>query len=299
MGLAYQGKIEESSQTVVDLQHLIETHNYHCVEAAPFFLESKLYEFQRDWEAALSIAQKGQALYREHGHMFGIDNIEGNMIWAHLQLGNFAQARVLALGFGQRARKTGKQAELLYSLYTLGIAEIGLKNPQPSETYLTEALELAATLNDNIRRVFIHYQLGNLSVLREEYDQALAYFEDALQCAQTADLFDLQILARAGQAFTHFHQGMLNQARTEVESFFNAGKMPTPDTPGYPSVWLMIYQVLTELQDPRANEILNQLYNQINKQASKIKDMAQRATFLENISEHREIVAIWNAKNKN
>lgn len=198
MGLAYQGKLQASLQAATALQQLIQSHHYRCVEAASFFLRSKLYEFQQDWEAALLTAQQGRALCQDHGHLIGINNVEGNMIWANLALGGFDQARQLAIGFGQRARKTGMQVERLYSLYTLGIAEIGLGNGQVGERYLAEALTLAVTLNDAVRQVLIHHQLGKQRIRLDTYDQALTHYQDALQCAiSITGLPELQALAQA------------------------------------------------------------------------------------------------------
>lgn len=225
--------------------------------------------------------------------MFGFDNLEGNMIWANLQLGNFAQACELAQGFGERARRTGKQAELLYSLQSLGQAEMGLGHWQASAAYLTEALKLAVAIKSNVRQVLICYQLGKLSICQAAYDQALVHFQDALQCAKSAELLGLQTLAQAGLALTHLRQGQPTQALTEVESLLAAAKAITPDSPDYCSIRLTIYQVLTAQQDPRADAILAQLYQEVQTQAAKIKNDTQRATFLENIPEHRDIVALW------
>ncbi|MEZ4868130.1 MAG: BTAD domain-containing putative transcriptional regulator [Caldilineaceae bacterium] len=293
IGLARQGKIDESFQVAAELQQLIQSRHYHCVEGESFYLTSTLYEIQKDWEAALTAAQQGQTLCQARGHMFGFDNLEGNMIWANLQLGNFAQACELAQGFGERARRTGKQAELLYSLQSLGQAEMGLGHWQASAAYLTEALKLAVAIKSNVRQVLICYQLGKLSICQAAYDQALVHFQDALQCAKSAELLGLQTLAQAGLALTHLRQGQPTQALTEVESLLAAAKAITPDSPDYCSIRLTIYQVLTAQQDPRADAILAQLYQEVQTQAAKIKNDTQRATFLENIPEHRDIVALW------
>lgn len=221
------------------------------------------------------------------------------MIWANLQLGNFAQVRELAIGFGERARRSGQQVELLYSLQTLALAEIGLKHWQAGEAYLTEALKLAVKLNNLVRQVMIQHQLGKLSIRQAAYDQAIAHFQDALQSARTiVPLPELQALAQAGLALVHLRQGELAQALRKVELFLGTAKTITPDGPDYGFVGLVIVEILRAHQDPRAAAILDQLYNQVQTQAGKIQDAAQRTRFLENIGEHREIVALWASENR-
>lgn len=296
ISLAHQGKIAESFQVVTELEQLIHSRHYHCIAGESFYLKSKIYEIQRDWEAEMITAQEGRVLWQERGQMFGLDNLEGNLIWANLQLGNFAQARELALGFEQRARRTGKQAELLYSLQSAGAAEMGLGHWQASDAYLTEALKLAVALNSTARRVFIRHQLGKLSLRQTAYEQASMHYQDALQCAQSAHASDLQILAQAGLALTSLRQGRPTQARLAVESLMIVENAVTPENPDYGFIGLATYQVLAAHHDPRAEGILAQLYHEVQTQAAKIKDEAQRSTFLGKIAENREIVALWQAK---
>ena len=297
IGLARRGKIEESFAVATELQQLIQTRRYRCIAGEPFFLESTLYEIQEDWEASLNSVRQGRAYCQEHGHTFGQDNLEGNMIWAHLQLGNFGQARNLALGFGQRARRTGKQAELLYGLQCLGEAEIGLGDWQSGEVYLMEALKVAVATNSMVRQVQILHQLGKQKIRLEAYDQALAYYQDARQCAASiTGPPELQALTQVGLALIYLRQGKPMQALEEVQSCLDTDKTFTPDSLDYSFVGLALVEVLSAHQDPRAGKILDKLYRALQSQAAKIKDSTQRATFLENIPEHREIVSLWEGK---
>ncbi|MCB0061876.1 MAG: hypothetical protein KDE19_07170, partial [Caldilineaceae bacterium] len=299
IGLARQGKIAESFQVAAELQQLIERRHYHCIVGESYFLASTIHEIQRDWEAELLTAQQGWDLYREGGTRFGLDNLEGNLIWAHLQLGNFAQARELAMGFGSRARRTGKQAELLYSLQSLGHAAIGLGDEQAGTAYLTDALKLAVAIDNPFRRVQIRQQLGDLNLRQGDYTQAAIHFADALQCAQALEAFDLQLLAQAGLALTHLHQGHLMQAQRMIEPVLAAEHTLTPDSPDYAFIGLAAYHILAAHEDPRATAILDDLYAEVQLQAAKIKNDAQRKAFLGKIAEHRQIVALWTEKESN
>ncbi|MCB0139365.1 MAG: AAA family ATPase, partial [Caldilineaceae bacterium] len=293
IGLMQQGKIEESFQVAKELQQLIQTRNYRCIAAESFFLMSKLYEVQQDWEAARHIAQQGRDHCLAQEIAFGLDNVEGNLIWANLQLGNFAQAHELALGFAQRARRTGKQAELLYALQTLGLAEGGLENGQASERYLLEAVKVAVAINNDIRQIELHQQLGILSLYRTTNDAAHKHFQDALHCAKAINHLPLQLLAQAGLALTDLRQGRAVQARHAVEPLFDVAQSIQFEGSDYNFFWLATHEILAAQQDPRAAAILEQLYHTLQTQAAKIKDRAQRQIFLEGIAAHQKIMELW------
>lgn len=293
IGLARQGKVTESFHTAAALQQLVESRHYRCMVSESYFLISTLYEIQRDREAELQTAQQGWTLCQANSPYFGLDNLEGNLIWANLQLGNFAQARELALGFGARARRSGKQAELLYSLQSLGHAALGLGDEEAAATYLTDALKLAVTINSMVRRVLIRRQLGDLSLRQAAFDQALVHFQDALHCANSVGRFDLQLLAQAGLALTYLRQGQPVLALQTVTAFLTAENAVTPAHADFCFIGLATYDVLAAHQDVQAAAILDQLYHEVQTQAAKIKTRAMRTNFLEKIPEHRTIVALW------
>ena len=50
---------------------------------------------------------------------------------------------------------------------------------------------------------------------------------------------------------------------------------------------------LCAVSDPRADEILEVAYQSIQERATKINDEALRRSYLKNVAENREIVALW------
>jgi hypothetical protein len=58
---------------------------------------------------------------------------------------------------------------------------------------------------------------------------------------------------------------------------------------------LTCYHVLKAIDDPRAEAILTTVYNQLQAGAAKIADDEMRASYLENVTVHREIVSEWQA----
>lgn len=296
IGLIQQGKIDESLRIAGELQQLIQARHYRCIAGEYFFLQSKLYEVQEEWEAALHTAQQGRQHCLAQEIAFGLDNVEGNLIWANLQLGNFAQAREVALGFGQRARRTGKQGELLYALQTMGIAESGLGNWQAGEAYLQEALTVAVAINSDIRQIELYQELGKLNLHQASYAEAFDHFQAAFHCATAIDHLPLRILSQAGLALANLRQGQATKALREVESLLDVAQTIRFPGADYRFLWLVNYEVLAAHQDARADAILEQLYHALHTEASKITDDLQRKTFLEEIAEHRRIETLGQAQ---
>ena len=61
-------------------------------------------------------------------------------------------------------------------------------------------------------------------------------------------------------------------------------------------MWLSCYQVLARAGDPRAAETLASIHGALRAKADMIANPALRHSFLNNISEHRDILAAWAAQ---
>jgi hypothetical protein len=58
-------------------------------------------------------------------------------------------------------------------------------------------------------------------------------------------------------------------------------------------VYLNCHDVLNALGDPRAGQILQAGYQLVQERANKTQDENLRHSYLENVAENREIVALW------
>ena len=61
-------------------------------------------------------------------------------------------------------------------------------------------------------------------------------------------------------------------------------------------IYLTYYHVLQSNGDCRADDVLPQAHDQLMVIAEKVVDPAIRATFLERIPAHRELIQLWNAR---
>ncbi|TFG71362.1 MAG: tetratricopeptide repeat protein [Anaerolineales bacterium] len=58
-------------------------------------------------------------------------------------------------------------------------------------------------------------------------------------------------------------------------------------------IYLTCYRALQANEDPRAGEILGAAYQLLQERAATIEDLELRCSYIENVSVHREIIAIW------
>jgi hypothetical protein len=65
------------------------------------------------------------------------------------------------------------------------------------------------------------------------------------------------------------------------------------DGQGPTESYLVCIQVLQAARDPRAREVLEKSYAELQERADKIKDPEMRQSFLENVPHNRELVKLW------
>jgi hypothetical protein len=72
----------------------------------------------------------------------------------------------------------------------------------------------------------------------------------------------------------------------------NGGTMKGADAQ---SVWLTCHRVLARAGDPRAAQLLDSLYVNLQARAVNFSEGIPREGFLDNIPDHRDIMAAWTA----
>lgn len=61
---------------------------------------------------------------------------------------------------------------------------------------------------------------------------------------------------------------------------------------------LTLHQVWCLARDPRADAALAEAHSELTRRAAAVTDDTLRRSFLENVPEHREIVALWRARSQ-
>jgi len=127
--------------------------------------------------------------------------------------------------------------------------------------------------------------LGQLAEAGDAYQQALTLRKELVQPYRATE-------ALAGLARASLAQGNRAQAQLHIEeilSYLETGTLDGTDEPA--RVYLTCFRVLRANGDPRADDILEEGYQFLQKRAAKISDEEERRSFLESIAAHREIAS--------
>ena len=104
----------------------------------------------------------------------------------------------------------------------------------------------------------------------------------------------LAMEAIAGLAGTKWKQGDRIQSLSLVEQVLDfLARQPLEGVDEPVQIYLTCYQVLKNFGDRRADDLLGQAYDRLMTAAKIVLDPATRATFLERVPAHRELIQLW------
>jgi len=157
---------------------------------------------------------------------------------------------------------------------------------------------------DHIYRCEVLICLGLVLTVYGEFEQAEVAYQQAVTFATKKDKPRQAIEAQAGLARVYMALGETERALAQVKEVLAYMEANTPpkgssfclDGTEEPNrILLTCYQVLKANHDPRANAILTDAYNLLQKRAANISDEHLRHCFLNNVTVNREIVEEYEA----
>jgi len=257
---------------------------------------SFIADCQLDRLASLELDQQDLLINRELGNRRNEAIALGNLGSGWLRLGEHAQTRQhleqglrLACAVGDRAT----QANTLTNLSLLALRQ---GDDTLALTQAHQALELASAVQSPEFEAIALCALGNAELALGRHKAASTAFEQARVLALklgNATQYD----ASAGLARVALAQGdaatALQAVQTLLTHLADAGTFKGSEAPYL--IRLSCHQVLARIGDPRATELLESAHAELQATAAAIADAALRQSFLNNIPEHRAIVAAWAA----
>lgn len=213
---------------------------------------------------------------------------------AHRSLGAWAQALTLARTALERANTIGATLVKVLALNTAAQTHLELGDPVLAHPLTDQSLSLAARLKTP--SILIATLLIRSTVLRRLhlFDEAT----DALLQARSAGWNEVSRRylpdLLAAQAAIALEQGQLDVACALVEGLltdFDAATIARADSPA--DVYLSCYRVLHAAHNPWAALPLSRAYHLIRACAATIANPQQRRSYQENVTAHREIIALY------
>jgi tetratricopeptide (TPR) repeat protein len=209
-------------------------------------------------------------------------------------LGEHAQARRYLEEGLQLARAVGDRATQPDTLSTLSMLALRQGDEVLALALAQTALDMASAVQSPAFEASALWALGNAELALERHAAASAAFERARALARTLDNAT-QYDAMAGLARVALSQDDVKGALLAIEALLShlAGNGPLEDTEAPFLIRLTCHQVLARNGDPRATELLTNAHAELQTLAASAADPALRHSFLNNIPEHRAIVAAF------
>jgi predicted ATPase len=252
---------------------------------------SVIADSQPDRLASLDMDQQDLLINRELGNRRNEAIALGNLGAGWLRLGDNAQARRLLEDSLRLARAINDRATQPSTLTSLSVLALRQGDDALALAHAQMALNIAIAVESPDFEVIALCALGNAELALGRYAAASAAFERARAAAlqiESATQHD----AAAGQARVALAQDDV-QAAMQVLLPGLADGRSLEGTEAPHLIRLSCYQVLSRAGDPRATKMLAHAHTELLLASLTIADTALRESFLNNIPEHRAIMAAW------
>jgi tetratricopeptide (TPR) repeat protein len=248
----------------------------------------ELYYEQGDYEQSKVCVEQELAFQREMGAPTDLSAALSNLGDIYLRLGMYTPAKRCYTESLQVADRLESPYDACFALDSLGLVAHYQDDDAGALTYLSRALAIAEAGAPRIQG-YILTHLGLILLARGELSGAAEVYQQAVALRQSLGQTHFAMESRAGLAKARLVQGDLAQAQAEVSEILAYLETPHSleqvEEPAL--VYLICYEVLTTVQDQRAEELRQAARSLIQTRAAKLRDEALRRSYLENIPFHR------------
>ena len=249
-----------------------------------------------DVVANLELTEQELLIHRELANAQSECSALSNLGMAWILLGERTQARRYLEESIKRMDEVGNRQTMPFSLAGLSQLSLHERKPEAAVEYAQSALNTAVQMQDARAQASALCALGNAHLALGLLSAAASEFERAAALAATMGM-PLAPDATAGRACVCIENGDSSGAVGMIEGLLSylaaKGTLEGAEAPAL--VRLRCYHVLKYNDDPRAADVLAQVHAELQTTAAKLTDETLRRGFLDNIPEHREIMALWSA----
>jgi tetratricopeptide (TPR) repeat protein len=217
------------------------------------------------------------------------------------KLGAYPTARKYLSQYLAIAQEIGSKNQERMALLNLGNVATTLKEYSIAQDYHERSLVISQATGNILGEGRAITRLGDALAGQEKWDDSAQVY---LQAMELFEQFGAEwgiALSRSGLARVALAQGDVEEALTFVEAILDyleegkgLGELQSPS-----ELHLVCVQVLQAAGDPRAREVLERGFTELQERAEKITDEALRLSFLENVPWNRELVKLWEEQQQN
>ncbi|MEM7539116.1 MAG: BTAD domain-containing putative transcriptional regulator, partial [Chloroflexota bacterium] len=253
---------------------------------------------RKQHDQRLAHLHKAIAIYEEMGDESNIHMPILDLAREYIRLGQYPQAQQqLATLRTMAGVQTFLDAIYQTTMYE-GLIETLQGSPATALRLTQKATDMQEQISPNWHGVgqLCH---GYALLDNEQFDEANAIFEAVHQTIHEQGDTRLALIPRTGLAEVAYDQGHMATALAHVEGLLShltddpddddQRERPEQIIDHFRLHWVC-YQVLTEMGDGRADDVLQRSYEQLQTWADGIEDVSLRRSFLENVAVNRMIV---------
>jgi tetratricopeptide (TPR) repeat protein len=193
------------------------------------------------------------------------------------------------------ARQAGNRMQEAYALINLSNVHCALEEYPEALSQANRGLSITREIGERNGEAWSLISLGNTYFELRDLDAAKEAFNGAVDLRQSMKQQNLVSEPLAGQARIALEEGDLNKALSYINPIImyldQGGTLEGTEEPI--RVYLTCYQVLHELDDPRAGLILESGYNLLQTRGGGIKNKVMRNSYYENIPHNKELLFEW------
>ncbi len=217
-----------------------------------------------------------------------------NIGWGWLTLGEHREAGRHLESALQLIRALGLRLAESYPLHGVAVLALRRGDATSALAHAESALDIAREVEDRHQELIVLLLLGQALVALGRHDEARTVFSRARAMALDGESV-YRYDTMAGLAHVALLRGDVAGALLELEGVLahlaDGGTLEGAEQPCF--IKLVVHRAFASAGDPRASRVLADAYSALRAAAGAITDTGLRQSFLDNIPEHRDIVAAW------
>jgi len=264
-------------------------------EAKTLAVWAHLETFTGNYQIARDVLLRAVAMARQSAELRLESVLLGNLADAQYQIGEYDAARANLTASLHIARKIELRSTEGRALLGLAQVDVVLGNYEAAVAHARDAIAIAATIGDRHARSLSLTSLAQALAETGSPDAAAATAREAIEeeAACGTDNGESAQLALSTLARATLDLGDIDGAVRHVERLLGLVAAPGDSVVARrPSIHFTCYRVLATARDERAAQLLANAHASLLALADNV-DPAAREHYLNNVPEHRRILAAW------
>jgi predicted ATPase/class 3 adenylate cyclase len=247
-------------------------------------------EFEKKWAYFEDALRTSREIGNRRGEIMAVSNLGG----LAMEYGDFSSALVYYWRALQMCQEIGFRRAEGSVLISLGALSLYLGDYGAAHKYGAQGLQLAQEIGDRLEQAQALPVVGNALFEPGKTEEAAEQFQQALVISKELNQHGIMLEALAGLANVAFIDNDLLKAHEFVEEIL----LHNPRETRRPlRIYLICYKIFYACQDQRAAAILDEALALLQELAARIGAPEVRRAFVEDVPEHRELLAarVWTA----